>query len=100
MKLIITESQFTKLINESNLPDKTISLPNDPYDYKRENGKYYTKKKSSQTWIDVTGKNYETPIREKIFKDLKVDNKNIEKKKVEKDVKVDTQKNKQKNHQE
>jgi hypothetical protein len=41
---------------------------NDPYDYKKENGMYYAKKKSSQSWIKATG-NAEKAIASKIFKD-------------------------------
>ena len=40
----------------------------DPYDYKKENGVYYAKKKSSQSWIKATG-NAEKAIASKIFKD-------------------------------
>ena len=40
----------------------------DPYDYKKENGMYYAKKKSSQSWIKATG-NAEKAIASKIFKD-------------------------------
>jgi hypothetical protein len=42
----------------------------DNWEYKKENGKYYTRKKGSTTWIDSTGKPFEKDIREKIFKDL------------------------------
>jgi hypothetical protein len=40
----------------------------DPYDYKKENGMYYAKKKSSQSWIKASG-NAEKAIASKIFKD-------------------------------
>lgn len=40
----------------------------DPYDYKRENGMYYAKKKSSQSWIKAKG-DAEKAIATKIFKD-------------------------------
>lgn len=40
----------------------------DPYDYKKENGMYYAKKKSSQSWIKAKG-NAEKAIATKIFKD-------------------------------
>ena len=40
----------------------------DPYDYKKENGMYYAKKKSSQSWIKAKG-DAEKAIATKIFKD-------------------------------
>lgn len=40
----------------------------DPYDYKKENGMYYAKKRSSQSWIKTSG-NVEKAIASKIFKD-------------------------------
>jgi hypothetical protein len=43
----------------------------DPYEYKKTpDGKYYTKKKTSSSWINITGTKFETPIRQKVFKDL------------------------------
>ena len=43
----------------------------DPYEYKKTtDGKYYTKKRTSSSWIDITGTKFETPIRQKVFKDL------------------------------
>jgi hypothetical protein len=43
----------------------------DPYEYKKTpDGKYYTKKRTSSSWIDITGTKFETPIRQRVFKDL------------------------------
>lgn len=51
--------------------EEVVRPVGDPYEYKKtEDGRYYTKKKSSSKWIDVTGTKFENPIREKVFRDL------------------------------
>lgn len=35
----------------------------DPYEYKKENGRYFTRKKGSSDWIDITGTKYEEPVK-------------------------------------
>lgn len=77
MKKIIklTENQLAKLVRniikeDEGLPNKVIQgIGKDNYDYKRENGKYYTKLKTSNNWINVTGTKYEENIRKLIFND-------------------------------
>ena len=60
-----------KISNILNEQEQVIRPKGDPYEYKKtEDGRYYTKKKSSSRWIDITGTKFETPIREKVFKDL------------------------------
>ena len=59
------------LEDEPSLPNKTIlGTGVDKYDYKRENGKYFTKQKNATSWTDITGTKYEQPIRQNIFKDF------------------------------
>ena len=43
----------------------------DPYEYKKtKDGRYYTKKKTSDKWIDITGTKFEEPIKRKVFKEI------------------------------
>lgn len=43
----------------------------DPYEYKKtKDGRYYTKKKTSDKWIDVTGTKFEVPIKQRVFKEM------------------------------
>ena len=43
----------------------------DPYEYKKtKDGRYYTKKKNSDKWIDITGTKFEEPIKRKVFKEI------------------------------
>ena len=59
------------LEDEPSLPNKTIlGTGVDKYDYKRENGKYFTKQKNATSWTDITGTKYEQPVRQNIFKDV------------------------------
>lgn len=51
------------LINEQVVTDYDSS-----YDYKKENGKYYTRKKGSNNWIEAKGSSLNS-IKSKVFKD-------------------------------
>lgn len=64
---IITELSRMKeimgIINEQVVTDYDSK-----YDYKKEDGKYYTKKKTSDSWIEAKGSSLEA-IKTKVFKD-------------------------------
>jgi hypothetical protein len=97
----LTESELVNLVKKV-LSEQPITAPgvdiiqgvgNDPYEYKKENKVYFTRKKGSNKWIKTTGK-ISDAIATKIFKDnpLNVKNKKIVKKQKVKPVVKNPQK--------
>jgi hypothetical protein len=97
----LTESELVNLVKKV-LSEQPITAPgvdiiqgigNDPYEYKKENKVYFTRKKGSNKWIKTTGK-ISDAIATKIFKDnpLNVKNKKIVKRQKVKPVVKNPQK--------
>jgi hypothetical protein len=97
----LTESELVNLVKKV-LSEQPITAPgvdiiqgvgNDPYEYKKENKVYFTRKKGSNKWIKTDGK-ISNAIATKIFKDnpLNVKNKKIVKRQKVKPVVQNTQK--------
>lgn len=68
----LLESEFVNLIRKVLLEQQTNEqvvkgTGNDPYEYKKEGDKYYTRKKGSSSWIETKG-NVADAIATKIFK--------------------------------
>lgn len=85
----LTESELVNLVKKV-LSEQPITAPgvdiiqgigNDPYEYKKESGYYFTRKKGTNKWILTRG-NVSNAIATKIFKDksLSNDNKKIKNK--------------------
>ena len=105
MKKIIklTESDLINIVKQVlseqsgpiNAPGSEIiqGVGKDPYEYKKERGYYFTRKKGSNKWIKTAGK-ISNAIATKIFKDnpLNVKNKKIVKRQKVKPVVQNTQK--------
>lgn len=62
------ESQTPQMVTKSNddSEEQVVTDFDKVWDYKKDGGKYYTKKKDSDKWILATG-NIEKDIREKVF---------------------------------
>ena len=68
----LLESEFVNLIrkvlSEQETNEQVVKgTGNDPYEYKKEGNKYYTRKKGSSSWIETKG-NVADAIATKIFK--------------------------------
>lgn len=68
MKIKITESERNRIRNlydkKSNLTEQEIIQPDgDPYEYKKDGDKYYTKKKTSDKWILVNNTKFYEPVK-------------------------------------
>ena len=99
----LTESDLINIVKQVlseqsgpiNAPGSEIiqGVGKDPYEYKRERGYYFTRKKGSNKWIKTAGK-VSNAIATKIFKDnpLNVKNKKIVKRQKVKPVVQNTQK--------
>lgn len=74
MKVILSESQIKRLLEQSDFTSKIIQeefqivkgVGDDPYDYKKNNGVYYARKKGTINWIKTSGK-ISDAIASKIF---------------------------------
>jgi hypothetical protein len=55
---------------EEEVPQLISGGPQDSYDYYKKSGRYYTRKKGTQQWIDVTGTESGKSIAKNIFKDF------------------------------
>lgn len=63
-----TKKTEVKITQSSDVVKQPVG---DPYEYKKtKDGRYYTKKKTSDKWIDVTGTKFEEPIKRKVFKEI------------------------------
>ena len=58
-----------KLLNEQYITIKVDGKDNDPYDYKKEDGKFYTKKETNSNWVEVKDQNVINSIKEKYLPD-------------------------------
>ena len=58
-----------KLLNEQNITIDVDGKDNDPYDYKKTDGKFYTKKATNSDWVEVKDQNVINSIKEKYFPD-------------------------------
>lgn len=71
-KIRLSESEFVNLLRKVLLEQETIEQVvqgkgSDPYEYKKEGNKYYTRRKGSSSWIETKG-NVADAIATKIFK--------------------------------
>ena len=71
-KIRLSESEFVSLLRKVLLEQETNEqvvkgTGNDPYEYKKEGNKYYTRRKGSSSWIETKG-NVADAISTKIFK--------------------------------
>ena len=69
MKIIkLTESDLIKIVKQVLSEQVVQGTGEDPWEYKKEGGKYYARKKGSNNWV-LTGGNAEQSIKSKIFGD-------------------------------
>lgn len=69
MKIIkLTESDLIKIVKQVLSEQVVQGTGDDPWEYKKEGGKYYARKKGSKNWV-LTGGNAEQSIKSKIFGD-------------------------------
>lgn len=69
MKIIkLTESDLIKIVKQVLSEQVVQGTGDDPWEYKKESGKYYARKKGSSNWL-LTGGNAEQSIKSKIFGD-------------------------------
>lgn len=71
-KIRLSESEFVNLLRKVLLEQETNEqvvqgTGSDPYEYKKEDNKYYTRRKGSSSWIETKG-NVADAIATKIFK--------------------------------
>ena len=72
----LLESEFVNLIrkvlSEQETNEQVVKgTGNDPYEYKKEGNKYYTRKKGSSSWIETKGNDLDFPSAEEEMLELK-----------------------------
>lgn len=58
-----------KLLNEQDIAINVDGKDNDPYNYQKVNGKFYTKKATDSDWVEVKDQNVINDIKEKYIPD-------------------------------
>jgi hypothetical protein len=58
-----------RLLTEQDITINVVSKDNDPYEYQKVNGKFYTRKKTDSDWVEVKDQNTINSIKEKYIPD-------------------------------